>query len=100
MAAFVQHAREYYRRPDGTPTSEFDNYGQAFRPLRKLYGSTAACEIGPKALRTLQQEMINLGWCRGNINKQINRIRSFFKRAVSQELLPRRYTKPSNPCRR
>ena len=35
-AAFVEHARAYYRRPDGTPTTEFDNYCQAFRPLKKL----------------------------------------------------------------
>jgi len=51
MAAFVEHAREYYRRPDGTPTTEFDNYCQAFRPLKKLYGTTPAAGFGPKALR-------------------------------------------------
>ena len=49
---------------------------------------TAACEFGPKGLRALQQEMITVGWCRSNINKQINRIRSFFKWAVAQEMTP------------
>jgi hypothetical protein len=78
MAAFIEHAREYYRRPDGTPTTEFDNYCQAFRPLKKLYGTTPAAEFGPKALRAVQQEMIGLGWCRGNINKQINRTAARF----------------------
>ena len=88
MASFVEHARAYYRRPDGTATSEFDNFCQALRLLKKLYGTTAACQFGPAALRAVEQEMIGLGWCRGNINKQVNRIRSFFKWAVGQELIP------------
>src|SRR5215203_2512915 len=35
IAAFWDHAQRYYRKPDGTPTSEVDNMRQALRPLRK-----------------------------------------------------------------
>ena len=32
LLAFLEHARTYYRRPDGTPTSEYDNFRDAARP--------------------------------------------------------------------
>ena len=35
---FWQHAKVHYRRPDGSPTNEPDNYRQAIRPLVQLYG--------------------------------------------------------------
>jgi hypothetical protein len=87
IAAFMQHAHIHYRKPDGTLTSEVDNYRQAFRPLKKLYSRSRVCDFGPKSLRAVQQEMAALGWCRTNINKQINRLRCAFKWAVAQEMI-------------
>jgi integrase len=58
------------------------------RPPLALYGRTPAREFGPKALRAVQQEVIRRNWCRRNVNTQVNRIRSFFKWAVSRELIP------------
>jgi integrase len=87
LVAFMSHALLYYRRHDGTLTSEPDNYRQALRPLRELYGFTPAGEFGPKRLRAVRQKMIDAGWTRRNINKQVSRIRAVFRWAVSQELL-------------
>lgn len=87
-AAFWLHAEGYYVGPDGQHTSELDNYRQALRPLEKLYGSHPATQFGPLALKAVRQEMIHMGWARTNINKQVNRIRSVFKWAASQELVP------------
>lgn len=88
VAAFMAHAESYYVAPDGQHTSELDNYRQAVRPLERLYGTTAAVDFGPLALKAVRQEMIRMRWARRNINKQVNRIRSLFKWAASQELIP------------
>jgi len=61
IAGFCHHAQRYYRKPDGTPTSEVDNMRQA-RPLRRFYGDTPAKKFGPLAMAALQQKMIELGW--------------------------------------
>jgi hypothetical protein len=87
IAAFWQHCEMYYRRPDGTPTSEVDNFRQALRPVKSLYGRSYANEFGPVALKALQQWMVRQDWCRTNINKQINRIRQMFKWAVAEQLV-------------
>ena len=88
IAAFWRHAQTYYRKPDGTPTSELKNLRDALRPLKRLYGAAPAASFGPVALRALREEMIKLGWCRTNINRQVNRIRHVFKWAAGRELIP------------
>src|SRR5262245_39172552 len=42
ILAFWQHAEKHYRHADGTPTGELDNFRDALRPLRRLYGGVAA----------------------------------------------------------
>jgi integrase len=88
IAAFWQHAKAFYRKPDGTPTNEVETFRSALRPLKALYGPTPYLEFGPKALRAVQEEMVRLGWCRSFINKQTARLKHVFKWAVSQELVP------------
>lgn len=88
IAAFWQHAEGYYLAPDGKPTSELDNYRQAMRPLAKLYANTPASDFGPLALAAVREAMIDGGWTRRNINKQVNRLRSVFRWAASKELIP------------
>jgi len=88
IAAFWQHAQGYYRKPDGSATSTLDNFRQALRPLKRLYGSSPAAQFGPKALEVVQQEMVCLGWCRTNINRQISRVRSMFRWVASKEMIP------------
>jgi integrase len=88
ILAYVRHAGEFYRRPDGTPTGEFDNVKLALRPLKSLYGSTPAKDFGPKALKAVRQDMINAKLCRRTINQRIGRIRRVFQFAVENELIP------------
>jgi len=42
LAQFWRYAQSYYRRADGTQTTEISNYRQALRPLKGLYGTTLA----------------------------------------------------------
>jgi integrase len=88
IKAFLDHAAIYYRKPDGSVTSEIENHRQALRSVQRLYGQSPAAEFGPRALRTIQQEMIRAGWCRSHINKQIHRVKHVYKWAAAQELIP------------
>ncbi len=87
VAAFMRHAQGYYRRPDGTPTTEVKNLKLAIRRLKHLYGRTRVADFGPLALKTVRQQMIAGGLARGTINKDVNRIRRIFKWGVENELL-------------
>lgn len=87
MAAFWDHAEAYYRLPDGTPSKEIASYRDALRPLRRLYGHTAAEAFGPLALKAVRQAMIEAGLCRTSINHRIGRIKRVFKWAVENELV-------------
>ena len=85
---FWEHIASYYRRPDGTPTSEPAHFRGVLKLTRRLYGSTAAIEFGPSRLRAVRQAMIDRGWSRRHINHQVRRLTMMFKFAGAQELLP------------
>jgi integrase len=87
VVSFWNHAEIHYRKPDGTPTSELDTYRQVIRPLTELYGQTPATEFGPRKLKAVRQRMIDLGWCRSQINKQTSRIKTVFRWAAEEEMV-------------
>jgi integrase len=112
ILAYWGFVKSYYVK-DGKPTSERDTIHQALRFVRRLYGSTAANDFSPKALKVVRQAMIDhpitrtvkvrnkatgqvqeltkvihLGLARKFINKQVARIRRMFAWAVEEELVP------------
>lgn len=87
IAAFWVYAESYYRNGDGTPTGELDNFRDALRPLKRLYGTLPAADFGPKALETVRADMVRADLSRSVINRQIGRIKYAFKWAVAQELV-------------
>ena len=80
ILAYWRHAKTYYRR--------LDLYKLALRPLRQLYGHTRAADFGPRSLKAVVHEMTQLGWVRTSINKHAARIKSVFKWAVGNEMVP------------
>jgi integrase len=98
LERFWEHVEQHYRHPDGSPTSEVDNYKLSLRPLRHFYGHTLAREFGPLALKAVRQAMVGgyehpeygpqRGLARGLVNQRVGRIRRAFKWAVENELLP------------
>jgi integrase len=88
VARFWVHAEQYYRTETDFRNKELEQFKLAFRPLKELYAESPATDFGPRALKALQQKMVQMGWCRPYINKQVNRIRHAFRWAVSDELLP------------
>lgn len=87
IARFWDHAQAYYRK-DGQPTDEVNNFRQALRPLRELYGDVRAAEFGPLKLKHVRQAMIDKGWSRTWINKNVARLKHLFKWATENELVP------------
>jgi integrase len=81
-------ATVYYRHPDGSPTSEQDNYKLSLRPLRRLFGKLPAAEFSPLKLKAVRQSLIDDGISRGVINQRIGRIKRLFKWALGEELVP------------
>ncbi|MFV2069345.1 MAG: tyrosine-type recombinase/integrase [Pirellulales bacterium] len=88
LAAYLRHAKGYYRRADGTPTDTIYAVKATLRVLREAYGPTRAVDYGPLALKALQQRMVEGGVSRSYINDHTKRIRRIFRWAVSEEMLP------------
>ena len=97
-AAFWDHVEQHYRRPDGTATSEVEEYKRAIRPTKHLYGERPVSEFGPLALKAVRQLLID-GYshpkygpqdalARGVVNQRIGRVRRMFKWGVEQEMVP------------
>jgi integrase len=88
ILAFWRHAEKHYRREDGTPTSELEEYRRALKPLRELYGPTTAACFSPLKLKAVRQRMLDADLSRGVINQRVGRIVRMFKWAVSEETAP------------
>jgi integrase len=95
---FWAHVEQHYRKPDGTPTSEIDNFRCALRPLRHLFGTTSAKDFGPLSLKAVRVLMEN-GYehprhgyqpalTRGSINRHVGRIKRMFRWATENEIVP------------
>jgi integrase len=112
LAAYWKWATARYVK-DGKPTSEQAVIRVIMRPMKALYGTTLARDFGPLALKAVRKAMIDhkivrkvkqadpetgalhivekmlaQGMSRGNINKLVGRIKSLYKWAVANELVP------------
>jgi integrase len=88
IVAFWRHGERHYRTSEGKPSLELDNFREALKPVRSLYGSTPARDFGPLALRSVREAMVKARLARTTINSRVNRIRRVFKWAASVELVP------------
>jgi integrase len=59
LLRFWEHAEDYYRLVDGSPSRELDHYKLALRPILELYGDTPAREVGPLALKAIRRRMLD-----------------------------------------
>ena len=87
LAKYWDFAAVYYRKPDGSATSELDCLRAAFRPLRRLYDDLPAAEFSPTKLKAVREKMVQSGLTRTTINRHIGRIKRLFKWAVENELI-------------
>ena len=87
ILAYWRFAKGYYQK-HGRQTGEAYNIRVALRPLRRLYGSTAANSFGPDALELVRQSMIDSGLSRNVINDRVGRIKRMFSWALQKKLVP------------
>jgi integrase len=102
LLRYHEHVKSYYVK-NGKATSEQAAVRHVLGFLRRLYGSTAAAEFSPNALKAVRRAMIEHkisrtikgkvvvlghGLCRRTINKHVSRIKRMFAWAVEEELLP------------
>ena len=73
LRAYWRHAKSYYRK-DGRPTGELHPLLQAIKLTRALFGRLPCAEFGPLKLQAVRQAMIQRGWTRKVINRQIGRV--------------------------
>jgi integrase len=85
---WTRHVVIHYRHPDGTPTSEQENFKHSLRPLRRLFGKLPAPEFSPLKLKAVRQSLIDEEVSRGVINQRVGRVKRLFKWAVAEELVP------------
>lgn len=95
LAAYCDHAEQHYRKPDGSPTSEIPCLRAALKPVKELYGFSAAKDFGALAMKAVRERMLRtterrtgVAWSRKTVNQHVSRLRTLFKWAVEQELVP------------
>ena len=71
LAAFADHARVYYREPDGAPGREVANFAPLVRLIHDLYGYQPASAFDARALKNVRQAMIDKGYARRTINRMV-----------------------------
>lgn len=86
-AQYWRHAQAYYVK-DGRPTAEQAHVRVLLRLLRPLYGRSPAVDFGPRAAKAVRQKMLDSGWSRLYINRQMGILCRVFKWAAVEELVP------------
>jgi integrase len=88
VAEFWDWAQAHYRKPDGTPTREADNFRPVLRRLRLGYGTLPVTAFGPARLLEFRDRLVAAGLARRTINAMVRRVRQVFRWGVSRELVP------------
>ena len=87
LAAFQDHAKQHYRREDGSKSNEVDEYHIVSLRVCELYGEIPAADFGPLALKAVRETFVKAGLSRKFINQRVGRIKHIFKWAVAEELV-------------
>jgi integrase len=85
---YLRHAEGYYVDEDGRQTSQVEYVRRSMRLLGQCCGNEYSREFSPNSLKKVRAEMVRLGWSRGNVNQHVKVIRSAFRWAVSEEMIP------------
>lgn len=84
---YLFHAETYYRDDDGKRTSSYHEVRMNIRALEP-YFDVPANDFGPLRLRSMRALLIEQGRPRTTCNRIVKGVRSIFKWAASQELIP------------
>ncbi|MFQ5590270.1 MAG: tyrosine-type recombinase/integrase, partial [Phycisphaerae bacterium] len=79
---------EYYRRADGTATSQVTNITCAMNLVIELYGDLRADDFGPRKLKVVRDAMVAADWCTTTVQQRVGMIRRVWRWLASEELVP------------
>jgi len=86
--SFFEFAAGIIGIPTARRRGELRNMRHALEPAIRLFGNTLVRDFGPLRLKAAREEMIRMGWCRGNINREIHRVKRMFAWGVENEMVP------------
>jgi len=86
--AWVVHAREYYRNPDGTPTGEHHNAALAVRFVREVCGDTPVTAATHRDMLNVRDAMIRHGLARVTVNRYISIQKRMLAWALDEGMIP------------
>ena len=89
LVSYLGWAESYYRNRDDQPNEkELWHVRRALKPLRELFGRTAAESFGPRKLEVVQHRLVKHGYCRSTVNRYLRRNKHVFRWGVARELVP------------
>lgn len=88
LLAYLDHAEQHDRTPNGKPTSEIYEVRVVIRALRELYADTPVGAFGPLCVKAARQRWVNDGRSRTECNRRVAITKRIFKWAVAEELVP------------
>ena len=80
--------KTYYRRADGTPTSQQARVRRVMRSLKELYGFSPIKDFGPHQLKHVRQSFVDAGVCRRSTNDYVAVVKHCFKWGVEEAIVP------------
>lgn len=85
--AYLTWAEKNYSRPHGV-SSEYTSMVYALEPVSNLFGNCPVSEFGPRSLVAIRTHLIQRKQVRTGINRQLGRIKKFFRWCCEQEIAP------------
>jgi len=85
LVDYLRYAKKYYG--EGSK-SEFFHYRRVARPLRELYGRTAAIDFGPLQFKAVRQKIVGEGCSRRFVNACMGRIARIFRWGAGEGMVP------------
>ncbi|QDU70437.1 tyrosine-type recombinase/integrase [Mucisphaera calidilacus] len=85
IRGYLDHADQYYRRGDGTPTRHAKNLEIALRPLRS---DLRADRFNLASFRMYRDKLLERGLQRSTVNQWCGWVRGCFRWAAQRELIP------------
>lgn len=87
-AAYCAWAPTYYKRPDGSPTSETANIVTGIRLFRELFGAAAVAELTHADMLRLRDALVRTGVARVTVNRRLSIVRRMMAWALDEALIP------------
>lgn len=89
LAAYWEHAKKYYRDPDGKPAKEQVAMADVVKLLRETLPADLLCaDFGPLRLKAVRETLVERGLSRPFVNRQIQRAVRIFRFGAESELIP------------